>query len=63
MAKLNKLTKVNDSFTINRYDNGWMLEISGKDKKQDWKTAKILCNTEQELLDLIKEYNSMELDN
>ena len=26
-----KLTKVTDSFTINMYDNGYMIEISGKD--------------------------------
>jgi len=32
--KLNKLTKVNDSFTVNRYDNGWMVEVSGRDKKR-----------------------------
>ena len=63
MAKLAKLAKVNDAFTVNRYDNGWMVEISGKDKKDDWKTAKIMCSTEAELLDLIKEYNNSDLDN
>lgn len=63
MAKLNKLTKVNESISLYRYDNGWMVEISGKDKKDDWKTTKTLCNTEDELLALIKEYNTMELDN
>lgn len=62
MSKLNKLTKVNDSFSVNRYDNGWMIEIGGRDKKQDWKNCKILCNTEEELVALIKEYNAMELD-
>ena len=62
-AKLNKLTKVNDSLTINRYDNGWMLEVGGRDKKGDYRNAKILCNTEEELLSLIKEYNALDLDN
>lgn len=62
MAKLNKLAKVNDSFTINRYDNGWMVEISGRDTEDDWKTCKILCNTEEELVTLIKEYNTMNLE-
>lgn len=62
-AKLNKLVKVNDSLSIYRYDNGWMLEVSGRDKKGDYKSAKILCNTEEELLALIKEYNSLEVDN
>ena len=62
MAKLTKLTKVNDSFSINRYDNGWMVEVSGRDKKQDYKTAKIMCSTEEELLAVVKEYNTMPLD-
>lgn len=63
MVKLKKLIKVNESVTIYRYDNGWMVEISGKDNQDDWKTTKTLCNTEEELMALIKEYNSTELDN
>ena len=62
MAKLNKLAKVNDSFTVNRYDNGWMVEIGGRDTEDDWKNCKILCNTEEELVTLIKEYNTMNLE-
>jgi hypothetical protein len=61
-SKLNKMVKVSESFTVNRYDNGWMVEISGRDKKEDWKTSKTLCNTEEELLALIREYNTMDLD-
>jgi hypothetical protein len=62
MAKLNKLAKVNESITINRYDNGWMVEIGGRDKKQDWKNTKTMCNSEEEVLAVVKEWNSMELD-
>lgn len=63
MAILNKkLTKVNDSFTVNRYDNGWMVEIGGRDEDNDWKTTKTLCNTEEELITLINEYNSMDVE-
>jgi hypothetical protein len=63
MAKLSKLAKVNESITINRYDNGWMIEIGGRDKKEEWKTTKTMCNTEDELIAVIKEWNSMDLDN
>lgn len=63
MAKLNKLVSVSDSFSVNRYENGWMLEASGKDKKDDWKTLKLVCNTEEELIALVKEYNATDLDN
>jgi len=63
MAKLSKLAKVNESITINRYDNGWMVEIGGRDKKQDWKSTKIICNTEEEMIEVVKEWNTMDLDN
>ena len=62
MAKLTKLAKVNDSFTVNRYDNGFMIEVGGRDEENDWKSAKILCNTEEELIELIKEYNTKEVE-
>jgi glycine cleavage system H lipoate-binding protein len=61
--KLSKLDKVSESINMHRYDNGWMVEIGGRNKKGDWATAKTLCNTEEELLTLIKEYNTMEIDN
>jgi len=62
MAKLNKLAKVNENISINRYDNGFMVEVGGRDDENDWKTAKVLCNTEEEMIAVIKEWNSMELD-
>ena len=61
--KLSKLAKVNESITVNRYDNGWMIEIGGRNKKEDWATTKTLCNTEEELIAVIKEWNTMDLDN
>ena len=61
--KLGKLNKVSESISINRYDNGWMIEIGGRDKKEEWKNTKTLCNSEEEVLTLIKEWNSKELDN
>jgi hypothetical protein len=60
--KLNKLTKVNESFTINRYDNGFMIEVGGRDSENDWKNCKIMCSTEAELIEVVKEALSMELD-
>ena len=60
---LEKLSKVNESISINRYDNGWMIEIGGRDKKEDWKNTKTMCNTEEEVIAVIKEWNTKELDN
>lgn len=63
MKKLEKLAKVNESLTINRYDNGWMVEIGGKSKKDDWVNTKTLCNTEADVIEIVKEYNSLPIDN
>ena len=62
MAKLGKLKKANESISVYRYDNGWMIEVGGKDKNDDWKVAKIMCSTEVDLIEVIKEWNSMEID-
>jgi hypothetical protein len=63
MTKLNKLAKVNENISLNRYDNGFMVEVGGRDKKEEWKTAKVMCNTEEELIAVIKEWVAMDLDN
>lgn len=60
--KLSKLAKVNESITINRYDNGFMVEVSGKDSDSNWKTSKVLCNTEDEMIEVVKEWNLLEID-
>lgn len=57
-----KLAKVNESFTVNMYDNGYMVEISGKDKKDDWKTSKIMVSTIDDLVAIVKEISEMERD-
>ena len=57
-----KLAKVNDNFTVNMYDNGYMLEIGGRNKDDDWATTKIMCNSIEELTTLIKEASAMERD-
>ena len=62
MAKLSKLAKVNENISLNRYDNGWMVEIGGRDTNDDWKTCKVVCNTEEELISLIKEWNTMDME-
>ena len=50
-----KLTKVNENFTINMYDNGYMIEVGGRNEDDDWKTAKIMVGTVEELLELVRE--------
>lgn len=67
MAKLvtklsDKLTKINESFTINMYDNGFMVEAGGRNRKGDYMNAKIMCNTLDEVLALVKEAGEMDRD-
>lgn len=59
---LSKLVKVNENITLNHYDNGWMIEVGGRLKNGDYTTCKILCNSEEELLALVKEWNTIEVD-
>ena len=61
MSKLSKLSRVNENISVNRYDNGFMVEVGGRDDENDWKTAKILCNSEEEMLAVIREWNSMDV--
>ena len=57
-----KLAKVNESFTVNMYDNGFMFEISGRDKNGDYKTVKIMVNELAQLAALVQEATDMERD-
>ncbi len=55
-----KLTKVSDSFTINMYDNGFMVEVSGRDNDGEWKSAKILCQNLDQVIAIVTEVSDME---
>jgi len=57
-----KLVKVNENFTINMYDNGFMIEVGGRDNENEWKTAKIMVTTIDELVALVREAAEMERD-
>jgi hypothetical protein len=62
MAKLGKLTKVNEQISINRYDNGWMVEVGGRDDDDNWKTVKVVCNSEEEVIAIVQEWNTLEVN-
>ena len=55
-----KLVKVNENFTINMYDNGYMIEVGGRDDEDNWKTSKIIVDTVEELLELVREATEIE---
>lgn len=55
MAKVasKDITTINESITINRYSNGFMVEYSGQDAKGDYRTQKIVCNDEARVHELL----------
>jgi len=55
-----KLVKVNENFSINMYDNGYMIEVGGRDDEDNWKTSKIIVDTVDELLALVREATEIE---
>jgi hypothetical protein len=59
MKLTSKLSKCGDSLTVNMYDNGFMVEVSGRDDKDDWKTAKIMCPTLDDVVKVITEAAAM----
>ena len=54
-----KLVKVDDSFTINMFDNGFMIEVGGRTSDDDWSRVKLNVSTVDELYELIKEAASL----
>ena len=55
-----KLTKADDSVSIQIFDNGYMVEVGGRDAEDDWATAKIMCATLDEVNAVVKEAAYME---
>jgi ketol-acid reductoisomerase len=60
MTKIaNKLKTVNESFTVNMYDNGYMVEIGGRNEDENWTNTKIICSSIDEVIELVKEAATM----
>jgi hypothetical protein len=55
-----KLVKTDTSFTVNIYDNGYMIEVNGRDKKDDWASVRIMVGELTELYKVIEEVAEME---
>jgi hypothetical protein len=57
-----KLVKVSESFQVYMYDNAYMIEVSGRDTENDYKTVKLMVTTLDQLQALIKEVTEMDRD-
>lgn len=56
------LNKINDSFEVSILDNGYVLDIRGRDKQDDWSSCKLAVGTVEELFEVIKEIAEMPVD-
>lgn len=57
-----KLAKVNDTFEVTKYDNGYKVEVRGRDSSEDWATVNILCSELAQVADRLEEWDNMEQD-
>lgn len=55
-----KLSKADDSVSIQIFDNGFMVEVSGRNAEDDWATAKVMCATLDEVNAVVAEAAEME---
>lgn len=62
MKLSDKLAKVNNTFEVTRYDNGYLVAVSGQDEEGGWATAKIIIDNLDEAVVLLQEYAKMEID-
>jgi len=53
MKKSKDIVAINEQITINRYNNGYMVEYSGQDAQGDYRTSKLICDTEPRVIELL----------
>ena len=61
MKLSDKLGKVNEDFTVTKYDNGYKVSVGGEDHSENWADANILCDELAEVVELVDEWSSMEM--
>jgi hypothetical protein len=60
MKITDKISKADDTISIRIVDNGFLLEVSGRDSNDDWKTARIVCTNRDQLNKLLDEAFSID---
>lgn len=46
---LNKVKKRDEDFRIYTYDNGYLIEVGGRNEEDDWVTAKVFVETVEDV--------------
>lgn len=55
-----KLTKVDENFTINKYDNGYMVEVGGRDDEDNWASVKLIATSLDVVIEMLKDFDSIQ---
>jgi hypothetical protein len=55
-----KLSKVSECVNIYFYDNAYMVEVTGRDNKDDWSNIKLVCKDMDEVVKVLQEVESLE---
>lgn len=55
-----KLTKVGECVNVYFYDNAYMVEVTGRDKNDDWANIKLVCKDMDEVVKALQEVESLE---
>lgn len=62
MVKVDSIfSKVSETLTLNRYENGWMVEISGDDFNNEWTDKKYIFSDLKNVLTFIEDYSKINL--
>ena len=52
---IDHFAKVNDNYSITNCQNGYMVDVSGQDSKENWINAKFVFKTIDELKDVVQD--------
>jgi|LakMenEpi13Jul12_1017406.scaffolds.fasta_scaffold00043_3 hypothetical protein len=52
---------VSEGITLNRYENGWMVEVSGNDHDDRWQNKKFIFSDLKSVLTFVEEYSKINL--
>ena len=54
-----QLARIEDRFTIEFCQNGYLLEVSGVDNKDNWKNIRVFCNTTNDINELVEDITTI----
>lgn len=55
-----KLRKTDECVSVYFYDNGYMVDVSGRDHNDDYASSKMICGSMEEVIAILDEVNNME---